>query len=60
MLSSLFQAEGFAGLFRGYVPRTIQLFPALMMVNYASVQSKVMPRPIKDTFEANTKVPAMM
>ena len=59
VLSSLFLAEGIAGLFRGYVPRTIQLFPALLMLNYASVQRQSVHPHIQDTFSAHANVPAM-
>jgi Mitochondrial carrier protein len=33
-LKSLYQVEGVAGLYRGFVPRSIHLLPALMTLNY--------------------------
>lgn len=33
-LKSLYQNEGVAGLYRGFIPRTIHMLPALMTLNY--------------------------
>ena len=33
-LKSLYASEGIAGLYRGFVPRTIHMLPALMTLNY--------------------------
>ena len=34
-LSALFEAEGVAGIYRGFIPRTLHLVPALIALNHA-------------------------
>ena len=35
-LQGLYMAEGIAGLYRGFVPRALHVFPLLMAGNYAA------------------------
>ena len=39
-LRALFEAEGIAGLYKGFVPRAVHLIPTIMTVNYLVASSR--------------------